>query len=549
MSNIYSEKSLEENDMSFRANDATVFQTSMLDATTLMSDREKRFLEKSWAKVFAEEIFPVIDENLFAPMYSTVDSRPNTPVNVTVGALLLKELNGMSDDDILAAMMFDIRFKVALHTIGMKEQPMSDRTLGRFRERCQTYFEETGKDPLHDCIKGMSEKLAKVMKIDRSLRRMDSMMIDSNIKRMTRLELLYHCTARMIKELQKQGVELPEQLQHYLNKEDENLVIYYNKSDDTSTKIENVLSDASVLMTLCAGGNYDDVNEYQLLLRVLREQADRQEDGSYRLKPAGDPTMHAGILQNPTDSEATYREKAGKGHCGYVANFVEEKGENGSLITDYQLEQNTYSDSQFMRDYIDAIGPQEEHVTIAADGAYSGSNIESKAADNNVTVFNTNLTGREAKDIAAEFRFNEDGTRVIECPNGKSPKSCSCNKAGICVVSFRKGDCENCPFRDQCHPKEYARTTRVTISARTQQRALKQRQRKTEEFRRMSAFRNGVETIPSFLRRCFGVDRMPIRGKQRINLFFGCKVGGLNVMKFCNFRLRRNPSDQRAVLA
>ena len=311
--------------MSFRANDASASQISMLDVTALMSDREKRFLEKSWAKVFAEDIFPAIDEAPFAPMYSSVDSRPNTPVNVTVGALLLKELNGMSDDDILTAMMFDIRFKVALHTNNMLEQPMSDRTLGRFRERCRTYYEETGKDPLHDCIKGMSEKLTKMMKIDRSLRRMDSMMIDSNIKRMTRLELLYHCTARMVRVLNKRNVELPEQLQHYLNKDDENLVIYYNKSEDTSSKIEKILSDARVLMMLCAGGSYDDVSEYQLLLRVLNEQTDRQDDGSYRLKRAGDPTMHAGILQNPSDPEATFREKAGKEHRGYVANFVEEK--------------------------------------------------------------------------------------------------------------------------------------------------------------------------------------------------------------------------------
>ena len=110
--------------MSFRANDASMSQTSILDATALMSDREKRFLDKSWAKVFAEEIFPLIDEQQFAPMYSAVDSRPNTPVNVTVGALLLKEVTGMSDDEILNAMMFDIRFKVALHTTGMAEQPI-----------------------------------------------------------------------------------------------------------------------------------------------------------------------------------------------------------------------------------------------------------------------------------------------------------------------------------------------------------------------------------------------------------------------------------------
>ena len=303
--------------MSFRANDASMNQTSILDATALMSDREKRFLDKSWAKVFAEEIFPLIDEQQFAPMYSAVDSRPNTPVNVTVGALLLKEVTGMSDDEILNAMMFDIRFKVALHTTGMAEQP---------------------------------------------------------------------------------------------------------------------------------------------------------------------------------------------------------------------------------------IGHQENPVTIAAGGAYSGSNLEEKAAENNVTIFNTNLTGREAKDIAADFKFNEDGTRVTECPNGKTPKSCSCSKAGTCTVSFRKEDCANCPYRDRCNPKEYARTTRVTISARTQQRAQKQRERKTDEFKKMSAFRNGVETVPSFLRRCFGVDRMPVRGKTRMSFFLGCKIGGLNVMKFCNFRLRRNPSAQEAVL-
>lgn len=534
--------------MSFRANDASMNQTSILDATALMSDREKRFLDKSWAKVFAEEIFPLIDEQQFAPMYSAVDSRPNTPVNVTVGALLLKEVTGMSDDEILNAMMFDIRFKVALHTTGMAEQPMSDRTLGRFRARCEVYHKETGKDPLHDCITGLSEQLAKLMKIDRSLRRMDSMMIDSNIKRMTRLELLYNCVARMVKLLKKQGIELPEQLQHYLDKEDENLVIYYNKSDDTSTKIDKVLSDASILMKLCAGGNYDEYNEYQLLVRVLTEQTNRQEDGSYKLKEAGDSTLHAGILQNPSDPEATYREKAGKSHRGYVANLVEEKGENGSLITEYQLEQNTYSDSKFMQDYVEGIGHQGNPVTIAADGAYSGSNLEEKAAENNVTIFNTNLTGREAKDIAADFKFNEDGTRVTECPNGKTPKSCSCSKAGTCTVSFHKEDCANCPYRDRCNPKEYARTTRVTISARTQQRAKKQRERKTDEFKKMSAFRNGVETVPSFLRRCFGVDRMPVRGKTRMSFFLGCKIGGLNVMKFCNFRLRRNPSAQEAVL-
>ena len=34
--------------------------------------------------------------------------------------------------------MFDIRYQYALHTTSFIEQPLSDRTLGRFRERCIT---------------------------------------------------------------------------------------------------------------------------------------------------------------------------------------------------------------------------------------------------------------------------------------------------------------------------------------------------------------------------------------------------------------------------
>ena len=89
--------------MSFRPNDPKVQQTSVLDVTTLMSDREKKFMDRSWAKYFADYIFPNIDEQLFARLYSEVDSRPNTPVNVIVGGLLLQQLTDQSDDDMIAS--------------------------------------------------------------------------------------------------------------------------------------------------------------------------------------------------------------------------------------------------------------------------------------------------------------------------------------------------------------------------------------------------------------------------------------------------------------
>ena len=47
-------------------------------------------IELSWAKVFADEIFPAIDEKRFSVLYSDKASRPNTPVNVIVSALIIK---------------------------------------------------------------------------------------------------------------------------------------------------------------------------------------------------------------------------------------------------------------------------------------------------------------------------------------------------------------------------------------------------------------------------------------------------------------------------
>ena len=78
--------------MSFRKNDAQ--QITFSDSLYGLTEREKKALDKSWAKIFADEVFPTIDEDRFSVLYSEKNSRPNTPVNVIIGALVLKELFG-----------------------------------------------------------------------------------------------------------------------------------------------------------------------------------------------------------------------------------------------------------------------------------------------------------------------------------------------------------------------------------------------------------------------------------------------------------------------
>ena len=63
--------------MSFKEN--TYQQLSLTDSFSVLTPREQKALEKSWAKVFADEIFPAIDENRFSVLYSDKASGPNTP--------------------------------------------------------------------------------------------------------------------------------------------------------------------------------------------------------------------------------------------------------------------------------------------------------------------------------------------------------------------------------------------------------------------------------------------------------------------------------------
>ena len=50
--------------MSFKTNDCQ--QLSLDDSFMTLTERERKALEKYWAKIFADEIFPAIDEERFS---------------------------------------------------------------------------------------------------------------------------------------------------------------------------------------------------------------------------------------------------------------------------------------------------------------------------------------------------------------------------------------------------------------------------------------------------------------------------------------------------
>lgn len=534
--------------MAFKTN--SYQQISLQDSFCGLTSREQKALENSWAKVFADELFPAINEEPFRILYSSEASRPNTPVNICIGALIIKEIFGISDDEIVENLMLDPRYQYALHTTSFEEQPISDKTLSRFRKRCYDYESVYGVDLLHNCMASLAGEIAKIMEISPRIKRMDSMMIEANIRRLSRVELLYTCVAKLVSYCHKNKKDsLIEGMEHYYDPNDFNRTFYYSDSSDTEERLKSILWDADRLLETC-GADFEEVTEYQLLIRCLSEQTIAVE-GARRLRTKEEGGFHSGMLQNPSDPDATFREKAGKEHRGYVANLEETVGEKGSVITDYQYEQNIYSDSQFLKDSLEKTPVQEEGSILVADGAYSGKGNRDLAEEKNIRLVNTGLSGKPVDDILADFAFNKEGTKVLRCPAGYEPRSCGYTggKSQQFHVSFQREQCAACPNKERCNAKIHKRVSSVTISVKAHESAKQKRFMGTEEYRNLFRIRNGVETVPSILRRIYHADRMPARGLIRGRFFFGCKIGAINFRKLFAYRKGLGHYAQNPILA
>ncbi len=459
--------------MSFKANECQ--QLSLEDSFMNPTDRERKALEKSWAKIFADEIFPAIDEQRFSVLYSGKASRPNAPVNVIIGALIIKELFDYSDDEIVENLMLDLHFQYALHTTGFAEQPLSDKTLSRFRRRCYDYETLHDVDLYHDCVRDLSSKIAKIMKLNGRVRQMDSMMIESNIRFLSRMELIYTCISKLVVFLTKNYPDkIVESLKHYADPKDYNHTFYHQRNDDMEAIIQTLLADSDCLLDICKA-DFEEVTEYQLFARCLSEQT-VVENEKRRLRTKEDGTMNSSALQNPSDPDATYRNKSGRLHRGYAENIEETVGKNGSAVTDYQFDKNTYTDSHFLQETLSQMEKYEEEIILVTDGGYDGQDNISFAKEKNVKLVTTALIGKEAPDVLADFEFNEDGTKLLKCAAGYEPVSQSYTKSTRqCRVSLDRNHCAECPYREQCRPKIYKKVATFITSKNASDRAKSQR--------------------------------------------------------------------------
>ena len=214
---------------------------------------------------------------------------------------IIKELFDYSDDEMVENLMLDFRLQYTLHTTSFDEQPLS-----LFRKCCYDYETLYNEDLYHDYVKDLSSSIAKLMDISGKVRCIDSMMIESNIKKLSRMELIYTCISKLAVCINKQDDSvLPDNMKHYTEQDDFNKLIYHKHSTVSDERMKQLLEETDRLLSLCPS-EHSDSTEYNLFVRCLSEQT-VVEDGSRRLKTKEGGGMESSILQPPSDPKATFR--------------------------------------------------------------------------------------------------------------------------------------------------------------------------------------------------------------------------------------------------
>jgi hypothetical protein len=498
-------------------------------------------LHNSWAEPFFSSVFSQIDEDRFAVLYSKNYSRPNAPVNLIIGLLILKELNGWTDEDTIAALYFDYRVQYALGISDFDRERICINTLGNFRSRLYEYAEAQGRDLLGEEISRLTDALIDISGMDTRLARQDSLMISANCKQMGRLELIYTVNRNVVKLLSdKAPASIPENCRHYLVEKDKANQIYRLKKEDVPSRTEQLLKE-SLELYRAVPPELEQDEAFKILVRLIEEQIG--DDGT---TPKGNGELAADSLQNPTEPDATYRKKGHKSGIGYVMNVVEARDpeKEMSMIVYAERQPNIVSDSELGLNALD--GDLKGVETLVSDGAYYSQEMVEKAEEKEIVVSFSALNGRrapEGKLGADQFEIDAKTGLIISCPGGAMPVSSERDaEKGLFKAKFDKARCASCPLVDSCIFKEQKKFNAVTI---TEKKLIADRYRSllgTAEHQALGDFRAGVEGVPSVLRRVYGIDDLPVRGLNRSRIWDHFKTIAYNFKSFYSYykRMRAN---------
>lgn len=465
-------------------------QRSLFEVGTLMPEGQREACRRSWAGPFREKALPILlkCEDDFAELFHPEEGRPNRPVALVVGTLLLKEMSDLTDEEVLGDLDFDTRLWYAFD-VEVGKSHLCQKTPHNFRAGLMKH------DKSRLVFRGLTDELIRALGIDVTKQRLDSTHILSNIAVLTRLGLFRETLRVFLVSLKKADAKRYAALPlGILKRHGEESRYADARKAEGPRRLAVVARDAWRLAERFRG---DTSWEYKLLERLVREQCailpmeetprddeDDHGDGPVPVKLKAAKEVESSSLQTPHDEDVTYSGHKGKGYETQIAetchpdNAVE-------IITHVAVTPSCGSDASATVPTVEAlesagIKPEE----LVADTSYSGSKNAVEAAARGVNL-------------------------LAPCPAKGKPEG----------------------------GKEYPAPAPQCPTTKEDAGDWLKRQEAQKDFGKRYAIRAGIEGTNSEMKRRHGLGHLRVRGGKRVRLAVYLKTAACNLKRaLCYWR-------------
>ncbi|MCJ7737435.1 MAG: transposase [Anaerolineae bacterium] len=524
-------------------------QKLMFGSINSLPEKILKRLEASWAGTFYEQVFVRIDEDRFGLLYSDKPSRPNIPVNVLVGVEILKSGFGWSDEEMYDHFCYDIQVRLALGYRDLSEGHFELRTMYNFRQRLTQHMQETGENLFGQVFEQISDEQLATFKLKTDKLRMDSTMIASNIRETTRVQLLVEVLQRVHRMLDETDQQrYAKELEPYL-RGSSGQYIYHLKGEDIAEHLGRI----GELMRRLVGelaSRYGEEATYRVLQRVFQEHF-IVDESTLRAKEGQE--LSASSMQSPDDWEATYRQKRGEKHRGYVVNVTETcNPENDlQLIVKVQTEPNNCDDAAMLDEVLPGLKERTGVEQMHTDGGYNSPRVDETMREQRVEQVQSAIRGGKPSEekIGLEDFDLETGSdgqpQNVTCPRQKSVAVEPGRKQGRYCASFDASDCAACPFCDQCPSYPLKRTSERVLRFSQQEVDLALRRQRSADARASGQnLRAAVEATVRSIKHPFGNGKVPVRGKPRVSVVMIGSAAMSNVRRIHRYLVRQEEAER-----
>lgn len=484
----------------FRPNE-THRQQDIFGLETQLSPELWKRLRESKEYAFYERVFCRIPEDLFAELYEDAPaSRPNTPVNVLVGAMILQHQNDWTFEELLDHVCFDVKVRAALGVWSIGQAPFSRATLFNFQKRLRDDMVATGRNRFQVVFDRLSQEELKHFGLDSSIQRCDSTQMGSNIRDYTRVELLVEVVLRMWRVLDKaHQEEHAERFAAYVAAKTSGQFLYRLRRSEIDAALDQ-LGQLYAWMADALEPAYGSTEIHRIVCRVFAEQFTCVEE---KIVVRAAKEIRSDSLQSPDDPDATFRSKDDEDFHGFVLHAAETAAPANELqlITDVAVAPNNRDDSRILHERLPAMHQKTPDLQeLHTDAAYGSEDNDRREAELGILAVQTAIRGRIAQ---APIQINRDeaGLLQVRCAAGHVVPGGAATKHY--KAEFAAANCAACPFAAVCQAERRAhggRTFYFTEADVLKQARHRRLQTLPEERRTLRA--NAEATMKEFKAPC-----------------------------------------------